>query len=592
MKNPNQYLLEARRCIDEFQQIELLTDLKWDEVEHLWYFSIKICKTNEEKSAFLNSVWYITIEEIFPAGKIKIFPAVKGGIIDNFYHQSNNGTISDNGLWRNGDVCLKDPLEYMADINREPLNAMDRIHWNIERLLLWIYKAEKDCLVTNKDRFELPDVKKSYNIDIIFNEDEISYMQWEDSGAKSGIVKLKGGENNQYFVQTFYDLKNNISVENVWGGYVNKQKDDFITGIWIALDKIPVINIWQAPNTIAELKNVLEQNGISWEQDIIRLFDKIRDGKRHPFLIGFPIPEKFFGENRNYHWWSWMLPRLSYGNKVHKGFRPEKKGWHLRDSLLILNENNKIEWSYSQNWNQNQILNRGMFKRRVIRKKYAIIGAGAIGSMVSELLVRSGVWKLLIMDGDILSVGNLSRHTLAIKDINHAKATGLKERLESINSHVRVEIVNEYLSYNNLDALTTCDVIIDCTAKDSVIDVLSKIKTEKIISSISVGFKAERLYFVYYKGKEFNENVFSQQMLELIQKDKKKMNIENLPWDGVGCWNPVFPALGYDMYMAASVAVEMMTKLIINDSEHKYTCVFEKKYGMDGLLIGYERICE
>ena len=336
----------------------------------------------------------------------------------------------------------------------------------------------------------------------------------------------------------------------------------------------------------------MEQNGISWEQDIIRLFDKIRDGKRHPFLIGFPIPEKFFGENRNYHWWSWMLPRLSYGNKVHKGFRPEKKGWHLRDSLLILNENNKIEWSYSQNWNQNQILNRGMFKRRVIRKKYAIIGAGAIGSMVSELLVRSGVWKLLIMDGDILSVGNLSRHTLAIKDINHAKATGLKERLESINSHVRVEIVNEYLSYNNLDALTTCDVIIDCTAKDSVIDVLSKIKTEKIISSISVGFKAERLYFVYYKGKEFNENVFSQQMLELIQKDKKKMNIENLPWDGVGCWNPVFPALGYDMYMAASVAVEMMTKLIINDSEHKYTCVFEKKYGMDGLLIGYERICE
>lgn len=592
MKNPNQYLLEARRCIDEFQQIELLTDLKWDEVEHLWYFSIKICKTNEEKSAFLNSVWYITIEEIFPAGKIKIFPAVKGGITDTFYHQSNNGTISDNGLWRNGDVCLKDPLEYMADINREPLNAMDRIHWNIERLLLWIYKAEKDCLVTNKDRFELPDVKKSYNIDIIFNEDEISYMQWEDSDAKLGIVKLKGGENNQYFVQTFYDLKNNVSVENVWGGYVNKQKDDFITGIWIALDKIPVINIWQAPNTIAELKNVLEQNGISWEQDIIRLFDRIRDGKRHPFLIGFPIPEKFFGENRNYHWWSWMLPRLSYGNKVHKGFRPEKKGWHLRDSLLILNENNKIEWSYSQNWNQNQILNRGMFKRRVIRKKYAIIGAGAIGSMVSELLVRSGVWKLLIMDGDILSVGNLSRHTLAIKDINHAKATGLKERLESINSHVRVEIVNEYLSYNNLDALTTCDVIIDCTAKDSVIDVLSKIKTEKIISSISVGFKAERLYFVYYKGKEFNENVFSQPMLELIQKDKKKMNIENLPWDGVGCWNPVFPALGYDMYMAASVAVEMMTKLIINDSEHKYTCVFEKKYGMDGLLIGYERICE
>lgn len=78
MKNPNQYLLEARRCIDEFQQIELLTDLKWDEVEHLWYFSIKICKTNEEKSVFFNSVWYITIEEIFPAGKNKDFSGCEG----------------------------------------------------------------------------------------------------------------------------------------------------------------------------------------------------------------------------------------------------------------------------------------------------------------------------------------------------------------------------------------------------------------------------------------------------------------------------------------------------------------------------------
>lgn len=592
MKKQNQYLLESRRCVDEFQQIELLTDVKWDEIEGVWYFSIKICKTGEEKSIFLNSVWYITAEEIFPAGKIKIFPAVEGGITDTFYHQSNNGIIAANGLWRKGDVCLKDPLEYMADINREPINAVDRIYWNIERLLEWIYKAEKNILITNKDRFELPDTNKSNSIDIIFNEDEISYMQWEECGAKSGITKLKYGGNEQYFVKTFFDLKNNICVDNVWGGYVNTKKEEFITGIWILLDKIPVINIWQAPNTILELKNVLEQNGISWKEDIVRLFDKIRDGKRHPFLIGFPIPEKFYGENRNYHWWSWILPRLSYDNKVYKGFRPKKKGWHLRDSIFSLKENEKIEWSRSHNWNQKQILNRGMFERNIIGKKYAIIGAGAIGSMVAEMLVRSGVWKLLIMDADILSVGNLCRHTLTIKDINHPKAKGLKKHLESINGHVRVDAYNEYLSYNNLDVLKTCDVIIDCTAKDSVIDILSKIKKEKFIVSISVGFKAERLYFVYYKGKDFNETIFSQHILELIQKDRKEMNIEKLPWDGIGCWNPVFPAFDYDIYIAVSMAVEILTKLIVDDSKRIYTCAFEKKFGMDGLCRGYERICE
>ncbi|RGZ75189.1 hypothetical protein DW975_07580 [Agathobacter rectalis] len=73
MKTPNQYLLEARRCVDEFQQIELLTDLNWDEVEHLWYLSIRICNTNEERSVFLNSVWYVTFEDIFQQEKLKYF---------------------------------------------------------------------------------------------------------------------------------------------------------------------------------------------------------------------------------------------------------------------------------------------------------------------------------------------------------------------------------------------------------------------------------------------------------------------------------------------------------------------------------------
>ena len=66
--------------------------------------------------------------------------------------------------------------------------------------------------------------------------------------------------------------------------------------------------------------------------------------------------------------------------------------------------------------------------------------------------------------------------------------------------------------------------------------------------------------------------------------------IEELPWEGIGCWNPVFPALGYDMYIAASVAVQLLTKLIVDDSKSVYTCVFGKKYGMDGLFSGYERI--
>lgn len=587
MKNPSKILLESRRCIDEFCQVELITDLAWDEEDSVWYFSIQVHHDSDGKNIPKETIWYVTFQDDFPNGNVKIFPSVNGGIIDTFYHQSNNGIIAKNGLWREGDICLKDPLESVADVNSEPYDAVERIRWNIIRLLEWIDKAENDSLISESDNFELPHVVRANSTHIIFNEDCVSFMQWEDAGATSGTFKMYYKGNSQYFVDSFWDMKGNLCVRNAWGGYVDKNDKNVHKGIWIILNQIPVINRWQAPNTIAELKEAL---GILHNTDIMRLLDKIRDGKRHMFLIGFPIPKQFGGEYENYHWWSWMLPVISHHNKTQKGFRSNKTGWHLRDSLSILKNNQKIDWCYSENWNQRQILSRGMFDREITKKGYAIIGVGSIGSVIAELLIRSGVWKLLLIDGDILSVGNLARHTLSIRNLNHAKATELQKHLEEINSHVRVKAVAEYLSGTNLKLLDAYDVIIDCTAKDSVINLLSQIKLEKSFFSVSVGYKAERMYFLYYRGRHFNSSMFDSRLEEIVKQDKEQMLKDRLPWDGVGCWNPVFPALDCDMHLAGTSAVEILAQLIVKKENGPYNFIFQKKYGMDGLFAGYERI--
>ena len=49
------------------------------------------------------------------------------------------------------------------------------------------------------DNFELPDVVELQNKYIIFNEDCVSFMQWEDAGAKLGTFKMYHQGNNQYF---------------------------------------------------------------------------------------------------------------------------------------------------------------------------------------------------------------------------------------------------------------------------------------------------------------------------------------------------------------------------------------------------------
>jgi len=589
LKEISTTLIQSRRCIDEFNQIELLHDLSWDDYEKIWFIHIQVKLLSESMGIPYETEWYVTLPDEYPEGKVRVYPAIENGISDTFYHQANNGEISANGLWRKGDLCLKDPLDDVAGIYEEP-NDEFKLLWNINRLLLWIDKANKGELLSDGDFFELPDVRKNRTDLFIFDEDEVSFMQWEDSSENSGIFSMKFIEDNKIFIDTFRGLKGCICKQTAWGSYVSEKKATDYIGIWMKLDKIPVINQWQAPNTYGELKKALELQGINLKELLLPLLDRIRDGKKHPLLIGFPIPERIGDEQFCYHWWSCVLPVLSYNSNVENGFRPNKKGWIHRDFLRIFKDSMILDWSRTENWNQNQIMCRGMFERQITKNRFIIIGAGAIGSVIAEQLVRSGVWSISIMDGDLLSVGNLTRHTLTVNDIDKFKTVSLTERLNNINCHVRAKSLAYNLNMSNIEVLNDYDVIIDCTAKDNVWNLLSRLKSTKIICSVSVGYKAEKMYFLYYKGNQFNINLFDKQIIEHTDHDKQEIINDELPWDGIGCWNPVFPAYYYDMQLAGTVATIALTDLIKKNDIEMVCFVYQKKYDENGMFMGYERI--
>lgn len=60
------------------------------------------------------------------------------------------------------------------------------------------------------------------------------------------------------------------------------------------------------------------------------------------------------------------------------------------------------------------MMNRGRYSSKVSRLKYVITGAGSIGSIIAEQLVRAGINKMLIIDGDYLETGN-KKETQEIK---------------------------------------------------------------------------------------------------------------------------------------------------------------------------------
>lgn len=104
-------------------------------------------------------------------------------------------------------------------------------------------------------------------------------------------------------------------------------------------------------------------------------------------------------------------------------------------------------------------------QKKLLNSKAAIIGLGALGTVVSELLCRSGIGHLTLIDRDIVEENNLQRQLLYNElDIGKSKALCAKEKLQKINKTITIQSFASDLNYKNINNLLSgADIIIDCT---------------------------------------------------------------------------------------------------------------------------------
>lgn len=104
-------------------------------------------------------------------------------------------------------------------------------------------------------------------------------------------------------------------------------------------------------------------------------------------------------------------------------------------------------------------------------KSVAVIGLGGVGGIVAECLARSGVGKLVIVDGDNVDISNLNRQILYnYSDINKSKVCCATKRLSSINPDLKIIGYEEFLNGDNIDKIIkdvyyVVDAIDDINAK-------------------------------------------------------------------------------------------------------------------------------
>lgn len=94
----------------------------------------------------------------------------------------------------------------------------------------------------------------------------------------------------------------------------------------------------------------------------------------------------------------------------------------------------------------------------------AVVGVGALGTVAADLLTRAGVGELILIDRDVVEESNLQRQTLyGEKDVGRSKAAVTKEKLERINSKLKIGIHAIHLNAGNISVLKDASLILDCT---------------------------------------------------------------------------------------------------------------------------------
>src|SRR6185436_5667789 len=114
---------------------------------------------------------------------------------------------------------------------------------------------------------------------------------------------------------------------------------------------------------------------------------------------------------------------------------------------------------------------------RISAARIALIGAGALGSVSAELLVRAGAGFVRIIDRDFVELSNLQRQSLYDEDDvrqNLPKAVAAESKLRRINSTVQIEAV-----VDDVNPSTVEDYIKDV---DLVLDALDNFETRFVIN--------------------------------------------------------------------------------------------------------------
>lgn len=177
----------------------------------------------------------------------------------------------------------------------------------------------------------------------------------------------------------------------------------------------------------ADAVAALEQAALDEPDDVVAVLGAT--GRRGSGLIGVRVPNP---KRMRHHSRSVAVP-------VSKGFRSRKTA-----PSVLLNRyfgSGPVIRTGVQRADANWVHGRGQDSRteHLLGTTVVLFGCGSVGAPVAGTLAQAGIGKIILVDPDILSWPNVSRHPLGASAVGRNKAQALAERLQVDFPHLHVE---------------------------------------------------------------------------------------------------------------------------------------------------------
>ena len=498
--------------------------------------------------------------EHFPYDEVEAFS--KDSHLAGFPHQ----------MAADGKLCLDRAIQEVANDSL--------LFKTVEGVENWLKAMANNSLLKDGDVYELPDFGYSDGSRGNYSDKKLFYLEDESRFAQlmsylnnSGYCKLAQVKSPHVIVPREFSVGS-------WAGAEIKDIPFYLCtadcmnvyAAWVLLPSI-LVERHRPPKNWAELYALADKFGVSNFRKLIRgLWEKANEDDVY-LLIGWPIPDKVGGDDKTIAWGACVFKSERCIRKTRQGdYRGFGKHGNKASHLWQLSEPGgdpsvQLHWVHCENVAYRHYTARWKFDDSIVNRRVLLVGCGAIGSEVAEVLVRGGQKSLCLVDKEKVEFGNLCRHVLSAVTVDMYKSDALRAWLRLVNPMSDINSwQGAFLGDEDVGSrLEKYDLLIDCTANAKITMMLARNSRNAGIPYVKMFINptAEYLTLIISGACIRGDEVLSKLWDSVPNCDDIDINTyrghgEELAVMAPGCWHPTYPGRWVNIKMLVGMAVEIL----------------------------------